>query len=787
MSKGSPSMSSSRKDDIKVNIKDGIKAMKQEGHQMKRPFEIPLAVYLFLLIIFLAGIQTWAIYKNTRIVSQISSELGTFQEIQLNREKSKQEVIGLKIKNEAQGLFLSTLFTSIGPLITTLVALIGALLGLRNYLDTRKKERVERAANDLKGLLTNTADNNARLRIVGVVGLQHFFTPEKKEYHLQALSSLVAMARMEKDEEVQRNIKIAVEKALRNVDHETLKQVTWQGVILRNVNFSGQNLRQIDFRDAVLDDADFSKGFLDQTILVNTRLNGARFDKTSLTESDLTYADLAGASFAEANLKNAKLDQTKVLRMNIRGADLRGAEFDMDKMPWPLINGWREAIFDEGIKESLIAIHGPAPSGVRVMMLLWEIPPLVAGGTWTAAYHLVRNLKKRGVRLTVVVPWDESAILPNPFGCDVDLIALGITLPQASVSPYQQPWSPYGSPSQPWGWGSPYMAPTYTGGYSPYDPTRFASPYSTLSGPREMKKGTGILRLTEEFKRRFVKLCRNEDFDIIHAHDWVTFNAAEAAAEIRKKPWVAHFHSTEYERRITGMDAVLIRLEQKGAENADQVMVPSRITANVISSRYSINMNKINVMPNPISAEEIPPIEMGDFETHHVTFTGRITEQKRPDLFINIADRLYSMKGDCRFRIFGEGELQSLFPRYTGYYDIKGTLPWERRGEAYKNSSAVIVTSRAEPFGMVILEAMQHHVPVFYPSTSGAAEVMTSGIKINPEDTETVALKLRNILENWELWEAIVEEQMDDINAYATKPHELILIGLWDRMHIDRA
>jgi hypothetical protein len=101
-----------------------------------------------------------------------------------NLQTKYQEVIGLKIKNEAQGLFLSTLFTSIGPLITTLVALIGALLGLRNCLGTRKKERVERAANDLKGLLTNTADDNARLRIVGVVGLQHFFTPGKKEYHL---------------------------------------------------------------------------------------------------------------------------------------------------------------------------------------------------------------------------------------------------------------------------------------------------------------------------------------------------------------------------------------------------------------------------------------------------------------------------------------------------------------------------------------------------------------------------------------------------------------------------
>ncbi len=752
----------------------------------KKPLEIPLSVYLFILIVVLAGLQTFATYKTTRNVNRIAAELGPLQNHQLDLEKSKQEVMDLKIKNESQGQFLSSLFASVGPLVTTLVALVGTFVGLRNYLDTRKKDRVERAAGDLKDLLIHTADDNARLRIVGVVGLQHFFMPDKKEYHLQALSSLVAMARLERDSEVLRNIKIAVEKAVRNLDLKTLSQVTWQGVSLKNVHFSRRNLTGLDFTDAVLEDADFSGCILNDCRFVNTRLNGACFNGAHLTGADLTYADLAGASLEHSNLKNAVLHQTRVLRMNIQGADLAGAVFDRATLPWPLINGWRDAFFDDGIMDELVSLHGPAPSGVRVLMLLWEIPPFVAGGTWTAAYHLVRNLNKRGVRLTVVVPWAEESLLPNPFNCGVDVVSLGIPLRfQEDASPYSRPFSPYGGTHSGGDMVSPYTTAggVYGSSFSPYSPGQPPSRHTLVSDSAGLKKGAGILRLSEEFKRKFVAFCRNEEFDIIHAHDWVTFSAAQAAAELRQKPWAAHFHSTEYERRPGSMDTVLARLEQKGAERADRVVTPSRTTADVITGRYGIVPEKITVMPNPLSDEEISPATMGDFESAHVVFTGRITEQKRPDLFIRIAERLAILKPGCKFRIFGNGELQDLFPRYSGLYDVRGPLAWEKRGEAFRNACAVLVTSRAEPFGMVILEAMQHHVPVLYPSAAGAAEVLSAGIPIDPEDTLAVADVMNNLLENWELWESVVEKQMEDVRTHTEKGYELLLTEAWNTMH----
>jgi len=751
--------------------KDFLKDASRPKAALSKTTEIPLSVYLFLLIAFLTGIQAFATYKTTRNVNRIASELGVLQTDQLTLEKSKQEVMDLRIKNESQGLFISSLFSAVGPLATTLVALMGTFLGLRNYFDTRKKDRLERAAGDLKDLLIHTADDNARLRIVGVVGLQHFFMPEKKEYHLQALSSLVAMARLEKNEEVLRNIKIAVEKAVQNLDLDTLAQVTWQGVSLKNVIFSDRDLSGLDFRDAVLDDADFSRCVLNRCRFVNARLNGACFQDASLMGADLTYADLAGANLENANLRNAIMKQARVLRMNIRNANLRGSLFDLDKLPWPLVHGWRDAFFDEGVKETLIGIHGPAPSGIKVLMLMWEVTPFVAGGTWTAAFHLVRNLKKRGVRLTVIVPWDEEAIMPNPFNCGVEVVTMGIQLmARETASPYQRPWSPYGS-----------AGGVYGNGCSPYG--QGLSPYARVTDSFQTKKGTGILRLMEEFKRRVVSFCRHEEFDIIHAHDWVTFSAAEAASELKNKPWIAHFHSTEQERRPSAMDPVLARMEQKGAERAAWVVAPSRTTAEVIASCYGVKKDRIAVMPNPLSDEEISPVDMGNFESRSVVFTGRITEQKRPDLFMRIADRLSSLMPAIRFRIFGSGELQSLFPIYSGQYELKGQLPWERRGEAYRNAGAVLVTSRAEPFGMVILEAMQHHVPVFYPAAAGAAEVLSSGITIDPENIDATVDAIKTLMENWELWESVVEQQVEEIRAYKDRGYERQITSLWDRVH----
>jgi glycosyltransferase involved in cell wall biosynthesis len=781
-------------------------------------------VLIVLLALSIVAIQVWATVRNARRVEEIVTQLKEIEVEQLPDEKARQEVISLRVENEMRAFFWNSLLSTLGPMITAFVALLGSLLGLRNYLETRDRERLDRAAVELKDLLERLVSEEPRERAVGVVGLQHFLTPDKEEYHLRALSALVTTARLEDDQEVLRGLRIAAEQAVKALPADVLGQVTWQGVKLRGADFSGSSLRNLDLRDADLEDADLRRCDLSGASLTNARLNGAKLDECVLRGADLAYADLAGASLARADLQQAELHHIKVWRMDLDGADLRGAQFDPDQVPWELVSNWRTAVYDAGLLDRLLGRYGPAPRGTRALMLMWEVPPLVAGGTWTASYHLVRNLRQRGADLTVVVPWDEPSILPSPFGCEVDVIPLGIAPPREAASPYAawgepSPWSPYASTGYRRRYTeSPYAPSGYPGDYwSPYAPSRFRrdtwspygspglySPYFGSPGPywgrvpssyarpeedrTSLRAGSTLLRLIDEYSKRVLRYAEREAFDVIHAHDWVTFDAADAAARRAGKPWVAHFHSTERDRRPSLPDPIIGRIERQGALAADHIVVPSETTSRRVQELYDVPASKITVVPNPLSWEEVAPSEMGSFETKRTIFLGRLTAQKGPDHFARVATEVRRRHREAAFWVFGEGE-EAPDLRYHPDVSLRGVVEWSVRGSAFSNATAVLVPSRYEPFGMVVLEAMQHRVPVLYPQSSGAAEVIESGFRIRPDDVKATAEELERLLTDWRYWEEAVQKQSREIAGYPDRGYEQRVLELWETLNarVDRA
>jgi glycosyltransferase involved in cell wall biosynthesis len=515
--------------------------------------------------------------------------------------------------------------------------------------------------------------------------------------------------------------------------------------------------------------------------------------------------------------------------------------------------------FRSELKGKLDQRFGPAPSGPRILMLMWEIPPFVAGGTWTACYHFVRNLLRRGADLTIVVPWNDAAILTAPFGSEVKVVPMGIRLPQRLVSPYMsadvgpyargsgpslpygQPawsaygppvWSPYGSPaSSPYGppaWSpygppawSPYGPPAWSPygppAWSPYGPPAWSpygspasspygpppwSPYSWLTprggrgsggpawspygdtfdpytsyarvrsrlGARSSIEGSILLRLIDEFRDRFLRYVANESPDVIHAHDWVTFEAAREAARRKEIPWIAHVHSIEIERRPEGPDRLVERMEQRSLAAATAIVAPSKITSRRIRDGYRIAPERIRIVPNVLEAEET-----GQFESARVVFFGRLSHQKGLDLFLNVAQMLRQRVREAEFHVYGSG----YYPVPPGIATFHGPLSWDRRSEAFRDASILIVPSRAEPFGMVILEAMLHRVPVIYPRDSGAAEVLSSGVQLNVNELPTIADNAEKLLTDLFHWENIVEAQIAEITQYPSRGFEQALIDLW--------
>ena len=219
-------------------------------------------VGLLAVALLVLGMQALATWYTTNRANQILHELGAYKGELLTQEKTRNEVAELRIRNELTSFYWHSLLTSLVPTATVFVALLGGWVSLRRYLDTRAKEtldrqleRMDRAANDLNDVLKALSSAEPRARIVALVGLQHFFRPEKAPHHLRALSAVAAAARLESDREVLRALRICAEQAFAHVAPELLREVSWQGVRLAGVDVSGRNLSRLDLRDANLEDA----------------------------------------------------------------------------------------------------------------------------------------------------------------------------------------------------------------------------------------------------------------------------------------------------------------------------------------------------------------------------------------------------------------------------------------------------------------------------------------------------------------------------------------------------
>jgi glycosyltransferase involved in cell wall biosynthesis len=281
----------------------------------------------------------------------------------------------------------------------------------------------------------------------------------------------------------------------------------------------------------------------------------------------------------------------------------------------------------------------------------------------------------------------------------------------------------------------------------------------------------------DDFRRRVARLVMREEFDLIHAHDWVTFPAAMEAARAAGLPWAAHFHSTEGERHPGRPDPVVEHLEREAARSAGVVIAPSKSTAKRLAEIYGADAARIQTVPNSLSPEEVALADMGGFETRRVVFLGRLARQKGPDLYARIAEEVLKTRPNVTFVAHGEGEEAGALSRSP--VRVLGPVDWRGRGSAFRGASAIVVPSRAEPFGMVILEAMQHNVPVLYAAGSGAAEVLDSGVPIKPEDAAGSAALLVHLLDDWLAWERTVEAQSREIRAYPKRGYERELVSIW--------
>ncbi|MFW5706905.1 MAG: glycosyltransferase, partial [Bacteroidota bacterium] len=256
--------------------------------------------------------------------------------------------------------------------------------------------------------------------------------------------------------------------------------------------------------------------------------------------------------------------------------------------------------------------------------------------------------------------------------------------------------------------------------------------------------------LMEEVKRYAMialEIARQHDFDLIHAHDWLTYMAGKEAKKISGKPLIVHMHATEFDRSGENVNTLVYEIEKAGMEAADKVIAVSHLTRNTVIQRYGINPDKVVTVHNGVEPSEKESKE--EIERHLdekiVTFLGRITFQKGPEYFIEAAYKVLQRDSNVRFVMAGSGDMLPKMIRrvarlgIANKFHFTGFLMGDDVDKMFGLSDVYVMPSVSEPFGISPLEAMRSNVPVIISKQSGVAEVLRHAIKINFWDVDAMA------------------------------------------------
>ena len=353
---------------------------------------------------------------------------------------------------------------------------------------------------------------------------------------------------------------------------------------------------------------------------------------------------------------------------------------------------------------------------MKVLMFGWEYPPHVFGGLATANYGISQGLHAQG-------DMDITLCLPKPFG-DEDRTACNIVAMNAVPIAWRDVNYDYVRDRV-----GNIMDPDLYFKLRDHIYADFNYMHVNDLGAMEFAGGYPG-NLHEEINNYSIiagVVARTFDFDIIHAHDWLTYPAGIHAKQVSGKPLCIHVHATDFDR-----------------------------------SRGKVKR------PDHTGKDKV------------VTFLGRITMQKGPEYFVEAANMVIRRTRNVRFCMAGSGDMMDAMIRLAAERGIADRFhfPGFMRGkqvyECLKDSDVYVMPSVSEPFGISPLEAMQCGTPSIISKQSGCAEILHNCIKVDYWDIHALADAIYSICANDSLFQYLKEEGKKEVDQITWEK-----VGAW--------
>jgi len=435
---------------------------------------------------------------------------------------------------------------------------------------------------------------------------------------------------------------------------------------------------------------------------------------------------------------------------------------------------------------------------MKVLMFGWEFPPLISGGLGTACFGLTKSLAKRNTQILFVIPKNDDETTKE--GLQI-ISASNVEIPISSIIKHKIQHSQKSGDREISKSASNLEVIRVKAELTPYTSPHVLSDMVSISNWNYQFSESSIVpsidlnaihenelttvrfafsasytpNLLEEVERYGLvgaEIARENKFDIIHAHDWLTYAAGIAAKNISNKPLVVHVHATEFDRAGKNIDPTIFKAELEGMEAADRIIAVSEWTKNIIITNYLIPASKITVVHNgALPANQSESIQQPSIGKPIITFLGRITFQKGPEYFVEAAAKVLVKFPDTHFVMAGSGDLLPAMMervarlRITSHFHFTGFLKPEKVDQLWSVTTIYVMPSVSEPFGISPLEAVQAGVPVIISNQSGVAEVMKHVVKVDFWNVEALADAMCSILKYQSLSNTLRNKSMEEIST----------------------
>lgn len=387
-------------------------------------------------------------------------------------------------------------------------------------------------------------------------------------------------------------------------------------------------------------------------------------------------------------------------------------------------------------------------------MLGWEFPPVFSGGLGVVTQQLVQHLHEKKEDVTLLLPYfiarkvsqdtkvghyiqipttEEIKTFQEKYNC----IAIPTTLhsPYGDVRSYEEQCFVERQQS------SQFVTNIFTNYHAEDETDDMKVPY-----------GETLFQEIDRFAQEVLVQAEGKGFDVVHAHDWIT---AEAALQLKLQkgiPYILQIHATEVDRtgKWENLESDIFKREQYAMQMADKVIAVSHYTKNILETVYGIDPDKIEVIHNAYEKKKHPVHELEkhwqkDKSQFWVLFIGRVTLQKGPDYFIDTAKKVIKKNKDVHFLIAGDGDMMPHVIEKTAQYGIQsnvhflGFLNSIQRDGLYRFTDACIVPSVSEPFGLTAIEVVEHRTPLIVSRNCGANEVIPHKLEVDFFDSDQMA------------------------------------------------